>query len=90
MTTGAELLGQMLPPLTAACERRKTAPPRRRTPPARRGANAERHAAAEFPAAETLRRLAQAVAVHRAGPPADDVTMVLAERPAVAARRNVP
>jgi sigma-B regulation protein RsbU (phosphoserine phosphatase) len=50
----------------------------------------ERHAAAGLPAAETLRRLAHAVACHHDGPAADDATLLLAEWSPTAARRAVP
>ncbi|WP_250033832.1 PP2C family protein-serine/threonine phosphatase [Paractinoplanes maris] len=52
--------------------------------------HAERHAAAGLPAAETLRRLARAVAAHQDGPARDDATMLLAEWSPDAARRSVP
>jgi sigma-B regulation protein RsbU (phosphoserine phosphatase) len=52
--------------------------------------HAERHAAAGLPAAETLRRLAQAVAAHHEGPAIDDATLLLAEWSPTAAQRSVP
>jgi sigma-B regulation protein RsbU (phosphoserine phosphatase) len=50
----------------------------------------ERHAAAGLPTAETLRRLAHAVATHHDGPAADDATLLLAEWSPAAAQRAVP
>jgi sigma-B regulation protein RsbU (phosphoserine phosphatase) len=50
----------------------------------------ERHAAAGLPAAETLRRLAHAVATHHHGPAADDATLLLAEWSPAAAQRSLP
>jgi phosphoserine phosphatase RsbU/P len=50
----------------------------------------ERHAAARLPAAETLRRLAHAVAAHHDGPAADDATLLLAEWSPAAAQRTLP
>jgi sigma-B regulation protein RsbU (phosphoserine phosphatase) len=50
----------------------------------------ERHLAAGLPAAETLRRLAHAVATHHDGPATDDATLLLAEWSPAAARRGVP
>jgi sigma-B regulation protein RsbU (phosphoserine phosphatase) len=50
----------------------------------------ERHAAAGLPAAETLRRLAHAVAAHHDGPPADDATLLLVEWSPAAAQRSLP
>jgi phosphoserine phosphatase RsbU/P len=50
----------------------------------------ERHAAAGLPAAETLRRLAHAVAAHHDGPADDDATLLLAEWSPAAARRALP
>jgi serine phosphatase RsbU (regulator of sigma subunit) len=52
--------------------------------------HAERHAAQGLPAAETLRRLAWAVARFHDGPAVDDATLVLAEWSSAAARRMVP
>ena len=50
----------------------------------------ERHAAAGLPTAETLRRLAHAVATHHDGPAADDATLLLAERSPAAVQRALP
>jgi hypothetical protein len=50
----------------------------------------ERHAAAGLPAAETLRRLAHAVATHHDGPADDDATLLLAEWSPAAAQRALP
>jgi sigma-B regulation protein RsbU (phosphoserine phosphatase) len=50
----------------------------------------ERHAAAGLPAAETLRRLAHAVATHHDGPADDDATLLLAERSPAAVQRALP
>ena len=50
----------------------------------------ERHAAAFLPAAETLRRLAHAVASHHGGPADDDATLLLAEWSPDAAQRGLP
>jgi sigma-B regulation protein RsbU (phosphoserine phosphatase) len=50
----------------------------------------ERHAAAGLPAAETLRRLAHAVAAHHEGPAVDDATLMLAEWSPTAVRRSLP
>jgi phosphoserine phosphatase RsbU/P len=50
----------------------------------------ERHAAAGLPAAETLRRLAHAVAAHHDGPATDDATLLLAEWSPAAAQRVLP
>lgn len=50
----------------------------------------ERHAAAGLPAAETLRRLAHAVATHHDGPAVDDATLLLAEWSPAAAHRALP
>jgi phosphoserine phosphatase RsbU/P len=50
----------------------------------------ERHAAAGLPAAETLRRLAHAVAAHHDGPATDDATLLLAEWSPAAAQRALP
>jgi sigma-B regulation protein RsbU (phosphoserine phosphatase) len=52
--------------------------------------HAERHAIAGLPAAETVRRLAQAVAGHQGGPARDDATLLLAEWSPTAAHRAVP
>jgi phosphoserine phosphatase RsbU/P len=52
--------------------------------------HAERHAAAGLPAAETLRRLAHAVATHHDGPAADDATLLLADWSRDAAQRTLP
>jgi hypothetical protein len=52
--------------------------------------HAERHITDGLPAAETLRRLAQAVAGHQGGPARDDATLLLAEWSPAAARRAVP
>ena len=52
--------------------------------------HAERHAAAGLPAAETLRRLAHAVATHHDGPADDDATLLLAEWSPAAAQRALP
>ena len=51
---------------------------------------AERAAADRLPAAETLRRLTQAVQVHRRGPLRDDATLVLVEWSGQAATRLLP
>ena len=50
----------------------------------------ERHAAAGLPTAETLRRLAHAVATHHDGSAADDATLLLAEWSPAAAQRALP
>jgi hypothetical protein len=50
----------------------------------------ERHAAAGLPAAETLHRLAHAVATHHDGPAADDATLLLAQWSPAAAQRALP
>jgi sigma-B regulation protein RsbU (phosphoserine phosphatase) len=52
--------------------------------------HAERHAAAGLSAAETLRRLAHAVATHHDGPADDDATLLLAEWSPAAAQRALP
>jgi hypothetical protein len=51
---------------------------------------AERHLTEGLPAAETLRRLAQAVAGHQPGPARDDATLLMAEWSPTAAHRAVP
>jgi sigma-B regulation protein RsbU (phosphoserine phosphatase) len=50
----------------------------------------ERHAAAGLPTAETLRRLAHAVATHHDGPATDDATLLLAEWSSAAVQRDLP
>ncbi|MET8147102.1 PP2C family protein-serine/threonine phosphatase [Actinoplanes sp. NPDC049668] len=50
----------------------------------------ERHAGAGLPIAETLRRLAHAVAAHHDGPAADDATLLLAAWSPAAAQRTTP
>ncbi|GGQ61003.1 PP2C family protein-serine/threonine phosphatase [Couchioplanes azureus] len=50
----------------------------------------ERHAAEGLPIPETLRRLSHTVLAHQSGPPADDLTLLLVEWSAGAARRTVP
>jgi serine phosphatase RsbU (regulator of sigma subunit) len=52
--------------------------------------HAERHLTEGLPAAETLRRLAQAVAGHQPGPARDDATLLMAEWSPTAAHRAVP
>ncbi|MEV4640007.1 PP2C family protein-serine/threonine phosphatase [Actinoplanes sp. NPDC049548] len=50
----------------------------------------EHHANDGLPLPETLRRLSHTVLEHQAGPPADDLTLLLVEWSAAAAKRTVP